>query len=82
MCGPYVQLGYTSAFFRLDNVSVLTFGADKPNVLAVFVDATESQVGGLHHCRARVQVELSLACCGVCVCVRECVEHAPSQHRR
>ena len=82
MCGPYVQLGYTSAFFRLDNVSVLTFGADKPNVLAVFVDATESQVGGLYHCRARVQVGLSLACCGVCVCVRECEEHSPSQHRR
>lgn len=40
------QLGYTSAFFRLDNVSVLTFGADKPNVLAVFVDATESQCTG------------------------------------
>ena len=40
------QLGYTSAFFRLDNASSLTYGPDKPNVLAVFVDATEAQVNG------------------------------------
>ena len=40
-------LGYTSAFFRLDNVTGgLLYGNGSQNVLAIYVDATEAQCTG------------------------------------
>ncbi len=47
------NLGYTSAFFRLDNASApLVYGAGSgDNVLAVYVDATRAQDTGWCECR-------------------------------